>query len=450
MPRLSRSDWYDLARDQNWELSYVSYDEVFPEALAGGYSSVPREAWWEWDEPYKLAYREYVHNQAEKDAGVYAVASAVARSRLFEELDNGWKSSIKAHYGGICITEYLASLAESRMGRFGRAAAWRNMALYGTLDEMRHSQVQLLLPHALVGRDAQFDWAHKALHTENWGAIAVRSLNDDLFLANDAVSMAIQLTFTFETGFTNLQFLGMAADAMEVGDIEFGALISSIQTDEARHAQQGEPTLKILLNYDKETPQKLVDHAFWRAWHVFAIVTGLSMDYYTPLEHRSMSFKEFMQEWIIKQFMDQISDLGLERPWYWDTFIDELDWWHHAQQLGVWFWRPTVWWNPDGAVSPAERAWLEEKYPGWEARFGTYWDTLTANIREGRMEQAFPETLRSCATCASCRSSTPRGGRPAATGSGPGRCSAMGARTSSAAIRASGSSTRIPSGSPGT
>ena len=67
--------------------------------------------------------------------------------------------------------------------------------------------------------------------------------------------MAIQLTFTFETGFTNLQFLGMAADAMEVGDIEFGALISSIQTDEARHAQQGEPTLKILLKYDKATPQ---------------------------------------------------------------------------------------------------------------------------------------------------------------------------------------------------
>ena len=59
---------------------------------------------------------------------------------------------------------------------------------------------------------------------------------------------------------------------------------------------------------------------------MFAIVTGLSMDYYTPLEHRSMSFKEFMEEWIIKQFMDQISDLGLEHPWYWDTFIDELDW----------------------------------------------------------------------------------------------------------------------------
>ena len=57
-----------------------------------------------------------------------------------------------------------------------------------------------------------------------------------MFVANDALSVAIQLTFMLETGFTNLQFLGMAADAIDVGDLEFGALISSIQTDEARHA----------------------------------------------------------------------------------------------------------------------------------------------------------------------------------------------------------------------
>ena len=40
---------------------------------------------------------------------------------------------------------------------------------------------------------------------------------------------------------------------------------------------------------------------FWRSWHIFALLTGLSMDYYTPLEHRTHSFKEFMNEWIIKQ-----------------------------------------------------------------------------------------------------------------------------------------------------
>ncbi|MFC7660300.1 hypothetical protein ACFQV8_33435 [Pseudonocardia benzenivorans] len=282
MPKLNRSEWYDLTRDMNWTFRYVEEEQVFPEALSNG-RGIPAEEWWRWDEPYKISYREYVHNQSEKDESAYSINAAIGRSNHFENLDAGWKSGILAHYGAIAIPEYLASIGESRMGRFGRAAAWRNMATYGTLDEMRHSQIQTYFPHTLLDKEARMDWAHKAFHTNEWGAIAARSLFDDMITANDAVSMALQLTFTFETGFTNLQFLGMAADAMKVGDVDFGALISSIQTDEARHAQQGEPTLRILLaNGQKEEAQRLIDHMFWRAWHVFALLTGLSMDYYTP------------------------------------------------------------------------------------------------------------------------------------------------------------------------
>ena len=180
-------------------------------------------------------------------------------------------------------------------------------------DETRHGQLQTYFPYQALSKEPRLDWAHKAYHTNEWGMIAARHLFDDMFTANDAVSMAIQLTFTFETGFTNLQFLGMAADAMKVGDIDFGALISSIQTDEARHAQQGEPTLKILVAAGKkDIAQNLFDRMFWRAWKVFALLTGLSMDYYTPLEHRTHSFKEFMEEFINTQFIDQFRDFGLE------------------------------------------------------------------------------------------------------------------------------------------
>src|SRR5262249_50839123 len=108
------------------------------------------------------------------------------------------------------------------------------------------------------------------------GAIALRHVFDDMFTANDAVSTAIQLTFTFETGFTNVQFLGMAADAMEMGDVEFSTLISSIQTDEARHAQQGEPTLRLLIQHGRKAEaQRLIDVMFWRSWRAFALLTGL-------------------------------------------------------------------------------------------------------------------------------------------------------------------------------
>ena len=93
MPKLERSQWYDLSRDLNWHFKYVKDEEVFLEALSHSHG-IPQDAWWGWDEPYKISYREYVHNQAEKDAGVYSVRSVIARSRLFENLDPSWKAAI--------------------------------------------------------------------------------------------------------------------------------------------------------------------------------------------------------------------------------------------------------------------------------------------------------------------------------------------------------------------
>lgn len=100
-----------------------------------------------------------------------------------------------------------------------------------------------------------------------------------------------------------------------------------------------------------------------------------------------------MEEWIIKQFVVQFRDFGLELPWYWDTSINELEWYHHALHLGVWTWRPTVWWNPDAGVSTAEREWLQSKYPNWEKQFGPYWDLITENVCNNRIESTYPETF---------------------------------------------------------
>ena len=149
--------------------------------------------------------------------------------------------------------------------------------------------------------------------------------------------------FAFETGYTNLQFIGLSADAARAGDYTFAKLIQSIQSDEARHAQIGTPVLQAMIEAgQKDKAQNLIDIAFWRSWKLFTILTSLPMDYYMPLEHREGSFKEFMQEWIIDQFARSLQDLGLDKPWYWDIFLRDLDEHHHGQQLGLWSWRPAV------------------------------------------------------------------------------------------------------------
>jgi toluene monooxygenase system protein A len=105
---------------------------------------------------------------------------------------------------------------------------------------------------------------------------------------------------TVEHGFTNIQFGALAADAMAAGDLDWSNLLSSIQTDEARHAQQGFPTLHVLIEHNPERAQRSRDVAFWRSTRLFQTLTGpAAMDYYTPLEQRKMSFMEFMLEWIV-------------------------------------------------------------------------------------------------------------------------------------------------------
>jgi toluene monooxygenase system protein A len=392
MARMAREKWYDIARDLDWELSYVDYEEVFPEWMSGQ-GKVPREAWAGWDEPYKVTYPEYVATQREKETGAYSVKAVLQKSRIFDQLDEGWKSVAKEHFGAVALVEDLAAYAELRMARFGLSPAWRNMATFGALDETRHTQISLYFPHALVGKDPQYDWAHKAYHTNQWAVIAARATFDGMMMNPNVVDVAVQLPFTFETGFTNVQFVALAADALESGDINFANMISSIQTDEARHSQQGGPTLEILVEHDPRRAQWIIDKTFWVSARLFAVLTGPGMDYYTPLPMRRQSYSEFMQEWIAGQFVDQLDDYGLKKPWYWDEFMAGLDTWHHSLHLGVWYWRPTVWWKPQGGVSPEERDWLHEKYPHWEEQFGPAWDVIIGNINDDRIELTLPETL---------------------------------------------------------
>ena len=60
------------------------------------------------------------------------------------------------------------------MARFGLTGGWRNMATFGALDELRHTQISLYFAHEFVAKDPQYDWAQKAFHTNDWASIAAR------------------------------------------------------------------------------------------------------------------------------------------------------------------------------------------------------------------------------------------------------------------------------------
>ena len=54
------------------------------------------------------------------------------------------------------------------------------------------------------------------------------------------------------------------------------------------------------------------------------------------------SFKEFMQEWILDQYVKTLAEFGMKKPWYWDTFIDSLDIYHHMVYASAYTYRATA------------------------------------------------------------------------------------------------------------
>jgi toluene monooxygenase system protein A len=377
---LKREQWLDLARKLDWDYSYVREEEVFPD-MPSGRPFLPHSEWAGWDEPFRITYSDYVRNQHEKDLALAAVRDAVGKVEDFQRLPDSWVNALKLHAAALPLAEFAAVVGNLRGARFGRDSAWRSTSLFGALDEFRHTQIPLLLMHDLVRMDGQFDWTHTFYHSNNWVAIAARHLMDELLLASNAIEFAVATHFVLETGFTNLQFVALSAAAHSVGDKMFEKMVQSIQSDEARHAQIGHPVLAALAKHDRAYAQYLLDKWFWRCWLLFAVVTGFSMDYFTPLANRTQSFKEFMEEWILDQYLSSLREVGLKKPWYWETFLAALDSYHHMVYASAYTYRSTVWF--DFVVpGPDERAWLRSKYPSSWPALDAVWEQITRRWRE--------------------------------------------------------------------
>lgn len=82
---LTRDDWYETSRDVDWTFSAVDRAVAFPTSWSGT-DGVPEQAWQEWEEPFRVSYRDYVRIQREKEAGVKAVSNALTRAGLYEKL----------------------------------------------------------------------------------------------------------------------------------------------------------------------------------------------------------------------------------------------------------------------------------------------------------------------------------------------------------------------------
>ena len=97
--------------------------------------------------------------------------------------------------------------------------------------------------------------------------------------------------------------MALAANALDSGDVSFANMICSTQTDEARHAQQGGQPWRCSCRHTPSARSGSSTDVLDLGPAVLPPHRALGMDYYTPLEHRKQSYKEFMEEWIVAEFL---------------------------------------------------------------------------------------------------------------------------------------------------
>ena len=158
---LNRDDWYETSRDLDWTLSYVQPDAAFPASWSGA-ADIPPDAWQAWEEPFRVSYRDHVRIQWEKETGVKAVSSALARSGSYEKLDPAHVAASHLHMVTTCFVENMAVTMQSRFYRFAPSPKWRNLGVFAMLDETRHTQLDTQFSHDLLKHDPRFDWTQKA------------------------------------------------------------------------------------------------------------------------------------------------------------------------------------------------------------------------------------------------------------------------------------------------
>jgi toluene monooxygenase system protein A len=105
------------------------------------------------------------------------------------------------------------------------------------------------------------------------------------------------------------------------------------------------------------------------------------MDYLTPVEHRRMSFKELVDEWIVDQFLETLAEYGLEKPWYWAEFLEGVETYHHMVYASAYTYRASVWFDLV-VPGPDERRWLRAHYPDSWDELDPIWERISQRWKQ--------------------------------------------------------------------
>lgn len=362
---------YERVKNIDWEPTYIKPEEKYVETTR---FHVPKKA----VDPFKTSIREYFTMEREKENRHYAILEASSRLQSTTP-DPRWMEGMKFVLSNLGAIEYSAGRQMGRMARVVAPMELRQGYMMQTLDEMRHTQLEMntLRHHMRTWSDpAGYDIAAMAAGN-SVGAGIFRSMVEDVMTC-DAVETALGLQIFIETAYSNIFFVGLSSAATVAGDPMMASTMLTIQSDESRHMANGYATLMTLLQDDRNIPliQQVMDKWAWRAHMAFEVPLMLVADY--MVRQKTESAKEMSRRWVLEDFYggfyQKLEKYGIKEPRWLPDIMKNIEWASHSAAVylfGAW----PVFYHRYDPIDEREMEWFEGKYPGWYSHYGKFWET---------------------------------------------------------------------------
>lgn len=391
----SKQKYHAMTRDLMWEPKDFDKKKVYPLIEKEGIIIKDPSRW---EDPFRMAYNQYVKIQSEKDGIYHAVRNAFeANDGHAKVVDSRWYEGVKAFATAVQPAEYSAHRLMAYVGRNIPIEAIRFATFNQAIDELRHAQIEIKHYSHLA---KQIDGIHNYTKSSQnlWFTTVPKSFFDDAMTSGPFEAL-MAISFSFEYVFTNILFLPFASSAGAVGDDNFAAVGKTVQSDESRHMALGMSALKMLLEEDdRNVPivQKWLDKWYWRAYRLFSVISTL-VDYYPRI--RPISWKKAFEIYVEDQVFDglfkDLKKYGIRLPLHAEDSIKEKDHYSHSVMRILDEYKHANIFR-GFKLQPDDYEWLSNEYPDtFDKYYAPYFRRNDDNVLAG----ASPGLPAICTVC---------------------------------------------------
>ncbi|MCW2953139.1 MAG: Methane monooxygenase component alpha chain [Conexibacter sp.] len=374
--RRSISASHARVRELGWTPTYFESEPRYPTRY-----KIPRTTG---RDPMRQIMGDYLNMQLEKDDRVFGGLDAGVRAGLpntaplrFHEAIKPFVTNIAGGEAGAlrCMSLLIDAIPDNEL---------RNAYYVQMLDEQRHTGLMMALYRWYtkhLSEPVGWNAGHRATGRSfvNMGGFNIFGQ----FMTGDPIQAAVCTQVVIETGFTNTIAVALPDVAARNGDFAMPTMMNSIQSDEARHINNGYATLLYLLQEPENIPrlEQDITQMYWVSHCNVDTGVGVLCEYATKDRSEEESWLEKFDRWMMedyyRSYVSNLSKLGINISE--DIFKRArqriVDGQCHAAAIGAYSYWPFQWFKQD-ALDERDFEWFENKYPGWYARWGRFWEEL--------------------------------------------------------------------------